>query len=95
MGGTKPSLVLATGKRIIGVIRKGINSNCGKEVISMPDSVQWTMNCVLFGAGLFKKLSQGQLKKEDAIAEVKNLSSELTDEFADYLLKRIQDLVTG
>jgi len=59
------------------------------------DQNQWTMNCVLFGASLFKKLSQGQLKKEEAIAEIKNLSSSLTDETAAYTLKRIQDLVTG
>ena len=56
---------------------------------------QWTMNCVLFGAGLFKKLSQGQIKKEDAIAEIKNLSSDLTDAEVTYLLGRIQALVTG
>ena len=56
---------------------------------------QWTMNCVIFGAELFKQLSQGQIKKEDAMARVKNLSSSLTDEETAYLLKRIQDLVVG
>ena len=55
----------------------------------------WTMNCVLFGAELFKQLSQGQIKKEDAIAKIKGLSSELTDEETTYLLKRLQDLVVG
>ena len=54
---------------------------------------QWTMNCVIFGADLFKQLSQGQLKKEEAIAKVKNLSSELTDDETVYLLKRIQNIV--
>ncbi len=54
---------------------------------------QWTMNCVLFGAELFKQLSQGQLKKEDAIVKIKSLSSALTDEDPPYLLQRIQDLV--
>jgi hypothetical protein len=58
------------------------------------DNSQWTMNCVIFGAELFKLLYEGSITKVDAIAKVKNLSSELTDEEAGYLLKRIQDLVT-
>lgn len=56
-------------------------------------NTQWTMNCVIFGAELFKLLSQGQITKEEAIAKIKNLSSELTDEKASYLLKRVNDLV--
>lgn len=56
---------------------------------------QWTMNCVIFGAALFKKFSQGQITKEDAIAEIKNLTSSLGIDERAYLLKRIQDLVTG
>ena len=59
----------------------------------MENTNQWTMNCVLFGAGLCRKLSQGQLKKEEAIAEIKNLTSALTDEEAAYLLRRLQILV--
>jgi len=58
-------------------------------------SRQWTMNCVIFGAELFKALSQGQLSKEEALERIKNLSSELGIEEAPYLLKRIQDLVTS
>jgi len=54
---------------------------------------QWTMNCVIFGAELFKSLYQGQISKEDAIAKIKTLSSELTDDEVTYLLKRVQDLV--
>ncbi len=53
----------------------------------------WMMACVLSGAELFKKLSQGQISKEDAIAEIKNLSSEMTDESAAYLLQRLNELV--
>ena len=57
------------------------------------DNSQWTMNCVIFGAELFKLLSTGQITKEEAIAKIKNLSSELTDELASYLLKRVNDLI--
>ena len=53
----------------------------------------WTMNCALFGAELFKKLSRGQIKREDAIAEIKNLSSDMSDETATYLLMRLNDLI--
>jgi len=53
---------------------------------------QWAINCVIFGAELFKKLSRGQIKKEDALAEIKNLSSVLSDESAAYLLRRLNDL---
>jgi len=56
---------------------------------------QWTMNCVIFGAELFRSLYRGQISKDDAIAKIKNLSSELTDEEATYLLKRVQDLVVS
>ncbi|MBA7639999.1 hypothetical protein ES703_47660 [subsurface metagenome] len=61
----------------------------------MPSNNQWTMNCVLFGAELFKRLSQGQLSKREAIAKIVNLTSELTDDERVYLLRRIQDLITA
>ena len=57
------------------------------------DHNQWTMNCVLFGAEIFKKLSQGQITKEQASVEIKNLSSELDDIHVGYLLGRLDDLV--
>jgi len=53
------------------------------------------MNCVLFGARIFKQLSQGQLSKEEAIGEIRNLTSELSDTEMDYLLRRVQDLVSA
>ena len=49
---------------------------------------QWTMNCVIFGANLFKSLYRGQISKDAAIAKIKNLSSELTDGETTYLLKK-------
>lgn len=55
---------------------------------------EWTINCVLFGAVLFKLLSQGQVTQEDAIAQIKDLSSSLRDGEVSYLLTRLQDLVT-
>lgn len=61
----------------------------------MASSLTWMMNCVIFGAGLFKSLSQGQITKDDAITKIKGLSSQLTDEEAHYLLKRVNDLVYG
>lgn len=54
---------------------------------------EWTMNCALFGAALFKQLSRGQIKKEDAIARIKNLSSDISDDVAAYLLRRLNDLI--
>ena len=56
---------------------------------------QWTMNCVIFGAELFKLLYQGKISKADAIAKVQNLTPELSGMEAGYLLKRIQDLVVS
>jgi len=55
----------------------------------------WTMNCVIFGAELFKSLLRGQISKDDAIAKIRNLTSELTDIEVSYLLERVQDMVTG
>lgn len=57
------------------------------------DNNQWTMNCVIFGAELFKLLSTGQISKTDAIARIKKLTSEINDETAIYLLKRVNELV--
>ena len=54
---------------------------------------QELMNFVLFGAQLYKDLYQGQLAKDAAVAQIKNLSSALTDTEAAYLLKRVQDLI--
>jgi len=51
------------------------------------------MNCVILGAELFKLLYTGQIPKEEAIAKIKNLSSELTDEEVSYLLMRVNKLV--
>ena len=53
----------------------------------------WTMNCILFGAQLLKKYSQGQITKEEAEEQIKNLSSEISDEVAGYLLVRLDELV--
>ena len=47
----------------------------------------WTMNCVLFGAKIIKLVKEG--KKEEAIAEIKNLSSEFDDTSAAYLAERL------
>jgi len=58
----------------------------------MGDS-QWAMNCVLFGAGLFRQLSRGQVTKEEALAKIRELTSQFTDEEVTYLLKRLNDLV--
>lgn len=54
---------------------------------------QIIMNAVIFGAGLYKKLYQGEISKENAISEIKNLSSELSDVEAPYLLKRVMDKI--
>lgn len=61
----------------------------------MPTNNQWTMNCVIFGADLFKQLYRGQLTKEEAIAKIRSLTSELRDTEVDYLLHRVQELITG
>ena len=57
------------------------------------DNNQWTMNCVLAGAHLFKLLYQGRISKVDALAKIKELSSDLTAKDADYLLVGIQNLI--
>ncbi len=54
---------------------------------------QWTMNCVLFGAETFKRLSRGEISKVEALEGIKELSSEITDEVAAYLLVRINDII--
>jgi len=54
---------------------------------------QWTTNCVLFGASLFKRLSKGQISREAALAEIRGLTSVLTEEGVTYLLGRLNELV--
>lgn len=54
---------------------------------------QWTLNCAIFGAELFKKINKRTLTRQAALDEVKNLSSSLTDEEASYLVLRITDLI--
>lgn len=52
--------------------------------------IQWTMNCVLFGAKVISLVRDGKL--EEAKKEIKNLSSECDDAFADYLIMRLKVL---
>lgn len=47
----------------------------------------WTMNCVLFGAKIIKLIQEG--RKQEALAEIKNLSSEFDDVSANYLIMRL------
>lgn len=54
--------------------------------------IQWTMNCVLFGAKVIKLIEEG--KFEEAKKKIKNLSSEFEDDiFANYLIKRLRELI--
>lgn len=50
------------------------------------------MNSVLFGAGLFRSLSRGELNKDDAVEKIKGLSSDLNEQAARYLLERILEM---
>ncbi len=52
--------------------------------------IDWTMNCILFGARIISLVRQG--KTQEAISEIKNLSSEFDDYTADYLLTRLIEL---
>lgn len=56
-------------------------------------STPWTMNCVIFGAKLFLKLYRGQISKEKAIAEIRDLSGSITEKEAAYLLGRVHGIV--
>lgn len=47
--------------------------------------LNWTMNCILFGARITQKLSN----RAEVIKELKNLTSEIDDETAEYLYKRL------
>ena len=55
----------------------------------MPD-LTWTMNCVLFGAKIINLARAG--KDQEAIEEIKNLTSEFDDNNANYLLMRLKEL---
>ena len=59
------------------------------------ENTQLTMNYILFGAELFKQLYLFEIKEEDAIDKIKNLSSALSDKEATYLLERIQALANS
>uniref|UniRef100_A0A6H2A1W2 Uncharacterized protein n=1 Tax=viral metagenome TaxID=1070528 RepID=A0A6H2A1W2_9ZZZZ len=54
------------------------------------DTLTWTMNCVLFGAKVIKLIKDG--KQQEAVAEIKNLSSEFDDTSATYLAKRLAEI---
>jgi len=54
---------------------------------------QWTMNCILFGAQLLKHYSQGQITKEEVEEQITNLSSDISEEVAGYLLVRLDEIV--
>jgi hypothetical protein len=56
----------------------------------MPHNLQWTMNCVLFGARIIETIKAGFEK--EAIDEIKALSGEFDDEKAKYLLMRLQEI---
>lgn len=51
--------------------------------------LSWTMNCILFAKKVIKLIEQG--KDEEAISEIKNLSSEFDDVSANYLLERLKE----
>ena len=50
----------------------------------------WTMNCILFGAKIFNLVRAG--KDQEALKEIKNLTSEFDDPNANYLLMRLKEL---
>lgn len=53
-------------------------------------AMDWTMNCILFGAKIISLIKVG--KKQEAISEIKNLTSEFDDESAEYLVMRLEEL---
>ena len=81
--------------RMLDVVAREISTMEGRLVPleQKMDNKKWTMNCVIFGAELFRSLYHGQISKDDAIAKIQNLSSGFTDEEETYLLRRVQDLV--
>ena len=50
----------------------------------------WTMNCVLFGAKIISLVRAG--KDQEALVEIKNLTSQFNDNEAHYLLMRLKEL---
>ena len=52
--------------------------------------IHWTTNCILFGAKLIEMIKQG--KDEDALTEIRNLTSAFDDITASYLLMRLKEL---
>ena len=52
--------------------------------------IAWTMNCILFGAEIIELVKQG--KKEEALAKIKGLTSEIDDTTADYIFMRLSEL---
>ena len=50
----------------------------------------WTMNCVLFGAEIISLVRAG--KDQEALVEIKKLSSQFNDNEANYLLVRLKQL---
>ena len=53
-------------------------------------NLTWTMNCILFGAKIIKLINEG--KKQEALSEIKNLSSEFDDTSAEYLVNRLSEI---
>lgn len=53
------------------------------------NDLTWTINCVLFGAKVIKLIRDG--KNKEAIEEIKNLSSEFDNTWADYLVRRLKE----
>ena len=53
-------------------------------------NLTWTMNCILFGIKVAKLIKEG--KEKEALAEIKNLSSEFDDVSANYLIERLAQL---
>ena len=52
--------------------------------------LQWTMNCILFGTEIIKLVKEG--KDKEVKDELKNLTSEIDDQTAEYLLTRLETL---
>jgi len=56
-------------------------------------NLNWTLNCILFGAEVIKLIEQG--KRLEAIGKIKNLSSELNDDkIASYLVESLLETLT-
>lgn len=50
----------------------------------------WTTNCILFGAKI-ALMVKGE--REEVVARIKNLSSEFDDTSAEYLARRLEELL--